>query len=37
MANYSAVFGLLVSSLWLLYFYGGAIIEGFGPIKFESS
>ena len=37
MANNSAVFGLLVSSLWLLYFYGGAIMEGFGPFKFDSS
>ena len=37
MATNSAVFGLLVSSLWLLYFYGGAIMEGFGPFKFDSS
>ena len=37
MANNSAVFGLLVSSLWLLYFYGGTIMEGFGPFKFDSS
>ena len=37
MASNSAVFGLLVSSLWLLYFYGGAIMEGFGPFKFDSS
>ena len=29
MANNSAVFGLLVSSLWLLYFYGGTIMGGF--------
>ncbi len=35
--NNSAVFGLLVSSLWLLYFYGGTIMEGFGPFKFDSS
>ena len=32
-----AVFGLLVSSLWLLYFYGGTIMGGFGPFKFDSS
>ena len=37
MATNSAVFGLLVSSLWLLYFYGGCIMEGFGPFKFDSS
>ena len=37
MANNSAVFGLLVSSLWLLYFYGGTIMGGFGPFKFDSS
>ena len=37
MANNSAVFGLLVSSLWLLYFYGGTIMNGFGPFKFDSS
>ena len=37
MASNSAVFGLLVSSLWLLYFYGGTIMEGFGPFKFDSS
>ena len=37
MATNSAVFGLLISSLWLLYFYGGVIMEGFGPFKFDSS
>ena len=37
MANNSAVYGLLVSSLWLLYFYGGTIMGGFGPFKFDSS
>lgn len=37
MPTNSAVFGLLMSALWLLYFYGGAIMEGFGPFKFDSS
>ena len=37
MANNSAVFGLLASSLWLLYFYGGTIMGGFDPFKFDSS
>ena len=37
MANNSAVFGLLVSSLWLLYFFGGTIMNGFGPFIFDSS
>ena len=31
MANNSAVFGLLVSALWLLYFFGVTIMGGFGP------
>lgn len=31
MANNSAVFGLLVSSLWLLYFYGGTIMGASVP------
>ena len=37
MASNSAVFGLLMSVLWLLYFYFGTLTESFGPLKFDSS
>ncbi len=37
MAGNSAVFGLLVTALWLLYFYGGTMMGAFGPFKFDSS
>ncbi len=37
MAVNSAVFGLLSSVLWLIYFYFGAILNSFGPLMFDSS
>ena len=37
MAVNSAVFGLLSSVLWLIYFYFGTILNSFGPLMFDSS
>ena len=37
MASNSAVLGLLMSVLWLLYFYFGTILNSFGPVMFDSS
>ena len=37
MAVNSAVFGLLSSVLWLVYFYFGTILNSFGPLMFDSS
>ena len=33
----SAIFGLLTTVLWLLYFYGGTIMQDLGPFRFDSS
>ena len=37
MAPNSAVFGLLMSVLWLLYFYFGTLLTSLGPVKFDAS
>ncbi len=38
MASNSAVWGLLVCCLWMVYFYGAKLTEGwFGPFNFDSS
>ena len=37
MASNSAVVGLLMSMLWMLYFYFGTILNRFGPVMFDSS
>ena len=37
MASNSAVLGLLMSVLWLLYFYFGTVLNSFGPVMFDSS
>jgi APA family basic amino acid/polyamine antiporter len=37
MPGNSAMIGLFISGLWLLYFYGGPLCGWFGPIAFDSS
>lgn len=37
MASNSAVFGLLMSGMWLMYFYFGTLKGELGPMKFDSS